>query len=84
MTGAVPSPAVGRPRSDSKLATPDDTTRVPARISTSLHDALRELCLIKLKRPIEVVIGEWVEERLPRELKAQGIAEPRPAGDKRR
>ena len=78
MSLAVLSRPVGRPKTDSRLLTPDDTTRVPARISASLHDALRELCLIKLRRPIEVVIGEWIEERLPAEAKAHGVTMPKP------
>lgn len=77
MTVSVPSRPVGRPKTESHLWTPDDTTRVPARISESLHAVLRELCLIKLNRPIEVVIGEWIEERLPAEAKAHGVAVPK-------
>jgi len=50
------------------LQTPEDTVRVPARISSAMHDKLRELCFIKLKRPLEVVIGEWIEDRLTQEL----------------
>jgi len=34
-----------------------------------LRYQLRELCLIKLRRPIEVVAGEWVAERLVIELR---------------
>lgn len=74
MIAALPSRPVGRPKTESRLLTPDDTTRVPARISEVMHAALRELCLIKLNRPIEVVIGEWIEERLPAEAKAHGVA----------
>lgn len=43
--------------------------RVPARMSEEEHDALREYCLIKLRKPIEVVIGRWVVERLAQEKK---------------
>jgi hypothetical protein len=49
-----------------------DFTRVPVRISPEQHDRLRELCLIRLRRPIEVVAGEWVAERLAVELKKLG------------
>lgn len=62
---------MGRPKSESRLRTPESTTRVPARISESAHDELRELCLIRLRRPIEVVVGEWIEDRLAKEMKQQ-------------
>lgn len=78
MSLAVPFRPVGRPKNEARLLTPDDTTRVPARISTAMHDALRELCLIRLNRPIEVVIGEWLEERIPAEAKAHGITVAKP------
>jgi hypothetical protein len=69
MTEAVTFRHVGRPKQETRLATPEDVTRVPARISKGLHEKLRELCLIRLRRPIEAVIGEWVEERLLQELR---------------
>jgi hypothetical protein len=46
---------------------PNAKKRVPAQVTNAVHDRLRVLCLIKLRRPIEVVIGEWVTERLAQE-----------------
>jgi ABC-type anion transport system duplicated permease subunit len=46
---------------------PNAKKRVPAQVTNAVHDRLRVLCLIKLRRPIEVVIGEWVAERLAQE-----------------
>jgi hypothetical protein len=48
---------------------PESPTRVPVRVTKRQHDQLRELCLIRLRRPIEAVAGEWVAERLAQELK---------------
>jgi hypothetical protein len=63
MVAALLSRPVGRPKSESKLKTPDDTTRVPVRLSASVQREIRKYCLIDVDRPIEVVLGEWLEER---------------------
>jgi hypothetical protein len=71
MLAELTSPRVGRPKTETHLETPDDTTRVPARISKRLYNRLREHCLIELRRPIEVVIGEWIEDRIRRDLESK-------------
>lgn len=71
MTLVLDSPDMARPKAEQPK--PErDFTRVPVRISPEQHDRLRELCLIRLRRPIEVVAGEWVAERLAVELKKLG------------
>lgn len=64
MTAVLPSRPVGRPKTETKLETPDDVTRMPVRISRKVWERLREYCLIEQRRPIEVIVGEWVEERM--------------------
>lgn len=68
-TAVLTSPTMPKPKqgTQGEPAKPAEMKRVPAKISEDTHNKLRELCLIKLRRPIETVIGEWVTERLAHE-----------------
>lgn len=65
----MPRPAYKPEGSDDKKPTPKRTGRVPARLSQEQWDRLREMAVVWFKKPIEVLAGEWLGERIDAEYK---------------
>ena len=63
-------PAMPRPAYDSGEGKPKKRTgRVPARLSDDQWSRLREMAIVWFRKPIEVLAGEWLGERIDAEYK---------------
>jgi hypothetical protein len=70
----MPRPAYNAEQTPDKK--PKRTGRVPARLTPEQWDRLREMAIVWHRKPIEVLAGEWLGERIDAEYKK---GKPRPA-----